>query len=83
MGNPLLDKQLRALRGQGSGISLDYFKMLVGDDTGIKADRHILRFMEMMGIRDIEILRSIAFQMEITPRQLDFAIWQKMSKRVA
>lgn len=83
MGNLLLDNKLRALRGQGSGLSLNYFKMLVGDDTGIKADRHILRFMEMIGIRDVAILRSIAAQMGVTPRLLDYAIWQKMSKRVA
>lgn len=80
MGNHFLDQQLRALRGQRSGISLDYFKMLIGDDTGIKADRHILRFMEMIGIRDVAILRSIAAQMGVTPRLLDYAIWQKMSK---
>ncbi len=83
MDNHLLDQELRALRGQGSGISLDYFKMLIGDDTGIKADRHILRFMEMAGIRDVAILKSIAAQMGVAPRLLDYAIWQKMSKRAA
>jgi len=82
-GNPAFEKQVRALPGQGSGISLDYFKMLTGDDSGIKPDRHILRFMEIIGVRDVAVLKNVAAVMKVTPRLLDYVIWQKMSKRAA
>lgn len=82
-GNDMFEKQVRALPGQGSGISLDYFRMLTGDESGIKADRHILRFMEMIGVSDVAILKSVAAAMRVTPRLLDYAIWRKMSERAA
>jgi hypothetical protein len=83
IGNSLLENELRSLPGQSSGISFKYFKMLVGDETEIKADRHILRFMEDVGINDVAILKDIAANMHVTPRLLDYAIWQKLSRRVA
>ncbi len=82
-GNTALEEHVRALPGQGSGISLDYFKMLIGDEFGIKPDRHILRFMEIIGVRDVSVLKNVAAAMRVTPRLLDYAIWQKMSARAA
>ncbi|MGQ0484133.1 MAG: hypothetical protein ACT4SY_02095 [Hyphomicrobiales bacterium] len=82
-GNPSFEKQIRALPGQGSGISLDYFSMLIGDESGIKADRHILRFMEIIGVRDVAILKNVAAAMGVTPRLFDYAIWKKMSQQAA
>lgn len=78
--NPELDRDFRLVPGQISGISLGYFKMLCGDDNGIKHDRHIQAFMTRHGIASIAVLKAIARELEISPRVLDYAIWQKMSR---
>jgi hypothetical protein len=40
-----LDTALRAIPGQGSGISVGYFFMLAGDDNLVKPDRMIVRYV--------------------------------------
>ena len=66
--------------GQGSGLSFSYLKMLCGDEEGIKLDRHIRAFMSIVGVSNVTQLREIAAELEISARQLDYAIWQKMSR---
>lgn len=79
-GNAELERDFRTVPGQASGISFGYFKMLCGDDEGIKLDRHIQAFMDRHGIAGIAELKSIAGELEISPRRLDYAIWQTMSR---
>ena len=81
--NAALENEFRKVPGQGSGISFSYLKMLCGDDDGIKADRHIRRFMDTLGIADVQQLRAVAAELRISARTLDYAIWQKMSSHAA
>ena len=39
------EAEIKAIPGQGSGISLRYFWMLAGSDQFIKPDRMVLRFL--------------------------------------
>ena len=78
-----IERDFRAVPGQGSGVAFGYFKMLCGDDAGIKLDRHIHAFMNRHGIGGIAELKQVAAELEITPRKLDYAIWQKMSRPAA
>jgi hypothetical protein len=43
--NKLFEKDIKIIPGQRSGLSLDYFYMLVGGENQIKADRMIRRFL--------------------------------------
>jgi hypothetical protein len=83
---PDLDAALRAIPGQGSGISVAYFFMLAGDDQLVKPDRMILRFLAAALGRNVTIKEAqglVAQACEIlvlehphlTPRALDHAIW--------
>jgi hypothetical protein len=91
------DDQLDALRGnwtqirgQGSGISLDYFLMLNGF-AGVKGDRMIRRFVaEALGLsnelsvdsaRAVGLVRDAARRIGVDDRRLDFAIWEYESER--
>ena len=82
-----LDRMIRDIPGQRSGISLQYFWMLAGSDDFIKPDRMILRFLnEALGrmvspaeaqtllLNATERLRQL--HPEITPRLLDHEIWK-------
>ncbi|MEJ1959689.1 MAG: hypothetical protein WDM70_09960 [Nitrosomonadales bacterium] len=44
LGNTALERDIRSIPGQTSGISLKYFFMLAGSDDLIKPDRMILAF---------------------------------------
>jgi len=82
IGNEELEKEIRKIPGQGSGISLDYFYMLAGDDTFIKVDRMLIRFIkDAIGYAPdkyeyrkmiIEVCKKLG---NITPRALDYQIW--------
>lgn len=81
-------QEFRALRGQGSGISLTYFWMLSGSESLAKPDRHIVRYLSRILMRPlttseeaiaivqhaVHVLKS-EFP-ELTTRALDYAIWQ-------
>lgn len=54
-GNLNLAKEISAIPGQKSGISLQYFFMLAGSDNLIKPDRMILAFLEQALGKSIDI----------------------------
>lgn len=87
-----LERDIKAIRGQGSGISLQYFWMLAGTDDLIKPDRMILRFLGEILERPIDTAEAtplIAGATEVlqrqyahlTPRLLDHAIWEYQRDR--
>lgn len=85
--NIALEKDIRSIPGQASGISLKYFFMLAGSDDIIKPDRMILAFLgEALG-RPVsmseaqDLLSAAAKQLRVnypnlTPRLLDHEIWK-------
>lgn len=86
-GNVDLERTIRGIPGQGSGISLGYFWMLVGSDEFIKPDRMIRRFLESVLQRPVssseaQILlhdaaqRLRALHPHLTPRLLDHEVWK-------
>jgi len=84
---------VRKIPGQGSGISFDYFQMLAGDDTLIKPDRMVQRYIAgAIGSNpgkvrpDLarDLLQSATTELvsrghDWSPRRLDYAIWQVQS----
>ena len=86
IGNEELEKKIKKIRGQSSGISLDYFFMLAGDNDYIKADRMMLRFFKD-AINEIPNKYSIQKIMidatnilknkypQLTPKMLDHQLW--------
>ena len=80
---------IRAIPGQGSGISFDYFRMLAGDDNLIKPDRMVQRYIaRAIDVKPehvtpdlartvlpgaISVLKENGYAW--SSRQLDFAIW--------
>jgi hypothetical protein len=78
---------VRSIPGQGSGLSFDYFLMLAGDDSYVKPDRMICRFVaEAAGrpdispytARDAVVAACSILAREfpnLTPRLLDHLIW--------
>lgn len=82
-----LDEAIRAIPGQGSGISLRYFRMLIGAEDFIKPDRMILRFIEdatgrrTSAVQTPSLLLHVTDRLrsaipDITPRLLDHALWE-------
>jgi len=82
-----LEREFRAIRGQGSGISWSYLCMLAGDDNGVKPDRMIQRFVaDALGrevgsdmSRDLLVRSAKTLSTRgtlLTPRTLDYAIWE-------
>ena len=85
------ENAIRSIPGQGSGISLQYFWMLAGSDDLVKPDRMIIRFLETALDRKVNVpealplLRAVATvlsekYLQLTPRLLDYAIWQYQRK---
>jgi hypothetical protein len=81
------EKQIRAIPGQTSGISLSYFYMLSGSDDLIKPDRMILQFLENAigqpcSVKCAQKLVSGACEIlkrkyqHLSPRLLDNCIWK-------
>lgn len=77
----------RLIRGQGSGLSWDYFLMLNGLE-GVKADRMVRRFVARAlnrpedGVSAEEardLVASAAGTLGVGQRVVDFAIWSAMS----
>lgn len=79
--------------GQKSGISFDYFRMLAGDDSRIKPDRMVLRFIaKALGTTPEQVGPGMAREVlqgtveELikrghtwSPRRLDYVIWHRES----
>ena len=86
---------MRRVPGQGSGISVAYWKMLSGDSEGVKPDRMILRFVERALGRKVfaddarRLLVESAERVSVekaavmSPRLLDYAIWAHERNRPA
>jgi hypothetical protein len=85
--NVALERDVRSIPGQGSGISFQYFWMLAGSDEFIKPDRMVLRFLQSALGRAVTVgeaqglLSSAAERLRtkyphIKPRLLDYVIWQ-------
>jgi len=84
--NEQLEKEIRQIPGQTTGISLDYFYMLAGDENFVKFDRMMMRFMmdaigeipnkyetkELIN-KAVEILKNK--YPNLTSRLLDHQIW--------
>lgn len=79
-------RAIKAIPGQGSGLSLSYFQMLCGDEDLAKPDRHVLAFLaEQLGYaatpQDAQALLEEATAKlrqrypALTLRKLDHAIW--------
>ncbi|MDN2713712.1 hypothetical protein [Janthinobacterium sp. SUN120] len=82
-----LERDIRLIPGQKSGISFQYISMLAGSDEFVKPDRMILRFLENSLQRKVDVaeaqplLFGIVKQLKelqphITPRLLDHEIWK-------
>lgn len=81
-----LEVAIKAIPGQRTGISLQYFWMLAGSDDLIKPDRMVLRFLREALQREISlneaqsVLSATTQALKVvyphlTPRLLDHAIW--------
>lgn len=81
------EKDVRDIRGQGSGLSLNYFWMLTGSDQFIKADRMVLGFLAEALARQVSarealpLLRAACKRLaeqhpNLTPRLLDHEVWK-------
>jgi len=88
--NANFEKEIKSIKGQGSGISLSYFYMLAGDEDLVKPDRMVERFVEdcigkklstneltQLFLKVIKILR--ATYPTLTLRELDHEIWKLKS----
>jgi len=86
---------VRKIPGQASGISFDYFRMLAGDDTLIKPDRMVQRYIakalnegpQLVRPDKARVLLSGAALLLVqrgqdwSPRKLDYAIWNAESAK--
>ena len=82
--------EIKKIPGQKSGLALQYFYMLAGDDSLAKPDRHILRFINKFtglspSAEDAQNLLSKTVEHlnpkypNITVRLLDYTIWDYMA----
>ena len=82
-----LDKSLCDLPALRSGVAVRYFRMLAGDDSQVKPDRMIQRFIESGIKRKLSVNDSAKLVQEtcavlkekyptLTPRLLDHEIWK-------
>ena len=87
-----IEAEVRTIKGQGTGITWNYFRMLSGDDSFCKPDRQLLRFISSAMKRNIsdvseaqEVMNEavgylIKSYPNMTVRLLDHTIWKHMSK---
>lgn len=82
----VLADEIKSIKGQKSGIMLNYLYMLTGNDSLIKPDRHVVRFVQnvfptMTELKEIQdLLKGTANLLKLsypdmTPRLLDWIIW--------
>lgn len=83
-----LERQVRTVKGQGSGVSFEYIMMHAGDENRFKPDRHIYAFFEKIleygKLTENELEKvffdELAIVKEIYPfftaRSLDSLIWE-------
>lgn len=86
-GDAAFEAAIRAIAGQGSGISLRYFYMLTGSESDVKPDRMIGRFVQAalgrsLGVEETAVLLAETCALlaqtypNLTPRKLDNLIWE-------
>lgn len=84
-----IERQVKTVKGQGSGVSFEYIMMHAGDETRFKPDRHIYNFfeVELQSGKLIETALAVAFFKQLalvkrypyfTARTLDSLIWEYM-----
>ena len=80
------ETEIKTIPGQKSGISLVYFYMLAGEDTKVKPDRMIVRFLEKALSRKVDLNEAQPLLVQVNsllrpnypnlnPRLLDYVIW--------
>jgi len=89
------ERDFRAIKGQGTGVSWKYLSMLAGDDDKVKPDRMVVRYVEAALGREgvspeeaAELLVAAAavlpethgYPSTLTARQLDSAVWNVARK---
>lgn len=89
--NEDFEREIKKIKGQGSGISLAYFFMLAGSENLIKPDRMVKRFVEdatnetipsnklMQVFNDVFLILTKEFP-HLTLRELDHEIWKYQRK---
>lgn len=88
--NTSIENEFLAVKGQSSGISLKYLKMLCGDEANLKPDRHIVNFLNARCGMSVNkdnagaVMKTILDELakrysNLTMRKLDFVIWQYQS----
>lgn len=89
--NESFECDIKLIKGQRSGITLKYFFMLVGNFDLIKPDRMVIRFLESATGKAFnadecqKILTKVSESLGgeypyMTPRLLDYQIWNYQSK---
>jgi hypothetical protein len=80
--NTCIERDLRAIPGQASGISWEYFLMLSGADDYVKADRMVCRFVaDALNVAAVTppvaraTLIGAAEELRVAPRAVDYAVW--------
>jgi hypothetical protein len=86
-----IEREIKKIPGQKSGISFSYFLMLSGDDSHMKIDRWLLRFVgDALGVARYTSVASAYTDLlavcgelklrypHLTPRLLDHTIWNYM-----
>jgi len=87
-----VERDVRRIPGQASGLSWRYFLMLAGREDLVKPDRMIFRFLERVVGRPVgadeaqAMLAAAARELDrefpgITPRTLDNLIWRQERER--
>lgn len=83
-----LERDLRAVRGQGSGIAVNYFYMLAGNTNDVKVDRHITAFScAATGVENLspstikDLFKAAVKELKkdypcLTVRHLDHIVWE-------
>ncbi|MFF9621426.1 hypothetical protein [Streptomyces griseosporeus] len=77
-----VERDLAGIAGHGSGARLAYLWMLLGDDSRIKPDRMVLRWLRTVLQRTVTTTQAIGLISEAaarsgcTPWELDHAIWE-------
>jgi hypothetical protein len=81
-----IECDLAGVAGHGSGARLAYLWMLFGDDSRIKPDRMVLRWLHAVLRRvvstpeAVRLITEAAVHLGCTPWELDHAIWEDHRK---
>ena len=88
-----LRRAIKAIPGQGSGVSYAYFLILAGNENGVKADRMVTRYVaDALGVRNVapenaeQLVRQASTVLRaefprLVPSGLDNKIWKYQRAR--